>query len=246
MPLAALFTLTAAVLVAKPPAPLACYARFYAVEVVEESGVWFARLPDAARIPYDDGKTKTLEERDQDPDLEDTFAMPYPQGAIGAVTDEDQDPGRIRVDAIFRATYGATEGAVRAALVKVDFLGEKVRVHRRIVEPLAKVTRRLEALLAKEPKLKPFFTTLGGTFNFRNIAGTERLSMHSYGVAIDLNVARSAYWRWDKPPRWKNKFPQSIVDAFEAEGFIWGGRWFHYDTMHFEYRPELVDRSCYP
>lgn len=22
--------------------------------------------------------------------------------------------------------------------------------------------------------------------------------------------------------------------------WIWGGRWYHYDTMHFEYRPEIV------
>jgi hypothetical protein len=27
--------------------------------------------------------------------------------------------------------------------------------------------------------------------------------------------------------------------VFEAERFIWGGKWYHYDTMHFEYRPEL-------
>ena len=32
----------------------------------------------------------------------------------------------------------------------------------------------------------------------------------------------------------------TIVDVFERHGFIWGGRWFHYDTMHFEYRPELL------
>ena len=32
-----------------------------------------------------------------------------------------------------------------------------------------------------------------------------------------------------------------IVRIFEKHGFIWGGRWYHYDTMHFEYRPEL---SC--
>ncbi len=31
-----------------------------------------------------------------------------------------------------------------------------------------------------------------------------------------------------------------IVRIFEKHGFIWGGRWYHYDTMHFEYRPELV------
>jgi len=30
------------------------------------------------------------------------------------------------------------------------------------------------------------------------------------------------------------------VAVFERHGFIWGGKWFHYDTMHFEYRPELL------
>ena len=28
--------------------------------------------------------------------------------------------------------------------------------------------------------------------------------------------------------------------AFEAEGFIWGGKWSEFDLMHFEYRPELI------
>ena len=57
-----------------------------------------------------------------------------------------------------------------------------------------------------------------------------------------------ASWRWQRPAaplRWRNQIPQVVVAAFEAEGFIWGGRWYHYDTMHFEYRPELLDSSCY-
>jgi peptidoglycan LD-endopeptidase CwlK len=28
--------------------------------------------------------------------------------------------------------------------------------------------------------------------------------------------------------------------VFEKHGFIWGAKWYHYDTMHFEYRPELL------
>jgi len=31
-----------------------------------------------------------------------------------------------------------------------------------------------------------------------------------------------------------------IVEIFERHGFIWGGKWYHYDTMHFEYRPEML------
>ena len=58
-------------------------------------------------------------------------------------------------------------------------------------------------------------------------------------------VSKSNYWEWDSPMQWKNQIPQAIVDAFESEGFAWGGRWYHYDTMHFEYRPELLDPTCY-
>ena len=103
-------------------------------------------------------------------------------------------------------------------------------------------------LTKKDPSLQPYLEGLGGTFVWRNIAGTSRRSAHSYGVSLDINVKRSHYWRWQRPPsplRWQNQIPQPIVDAFEAEGFIWGGRWYHYDTMHFEYRPELLDPSCY-
>ena len=34
--------------------------------------------------------------------------------------------------------------------------------------------------------------------------------------------------------------PSDVVAVFERHGFIWGGRWAHFDTMHFEYRPELL------
>ncbi|MES0403835.1 MAG: M15 family metallopeptidase, partial [Hyphomicrobium sp.] len=53
------------------------------------------------------------------------------------------------------------------------------------------------------------------------------------------------YWRQAKPGTdgtyaYKNKIPMEIVRIFEKHGFIWGGKWHHYDTMHFEYRPELL------
>jgi D-alanyl-D-alanine carboxypeptidase len=28
--------------------------------------------------------------------------------------------------------------------------------------------------------------------------------------------------------------------GFERAGFIWGGKWYHFDTFHFEYRPEII------
>jgi hypothetical protein len=37
---------------------------------------------------------------------------------------------------------------------------------------------------------------------------------------------------------------KEIVRIFENHGFIWGGKWYHYDAMHFEFRPELVGPRC--
>ena len=39
---------------------------------------------------------------------------------------------------------------------------------------------------------------------------------------------------------WKNRVPGAIGEIFERHGFIWGAKWYHFDTMHFEYRPELI------
>jgi hypothetical protein len=39
---------------------------------------------------------------------------------------------------------------------------------------------------------------------------------------------------------YRNEIPWEIVEIFERHGFVWGGKWYHYDTMHFEYRPEIV------
>jgi hypothetical protein len=58
-----------------------------------------------------------------------------------------------------------------------------------------------------------------------------------------------AYWRWamSQEQEWYSlpyerrwMVPRPIVQAFEKEGFIWGGKWFYFDTIHFEYRPEIL------
>jgi len=109
---------------------------------------------------------------------------------------------------------------------------------------LAAVSRELDALVARKPEMKKYLVPLGGTFKWRTIAGTKRLSVHSFGAAIDINVKYSAYWRWNKGSyRYRNRIPLDIVKIFERHGFIWGGKWYHYDTMHFEYRPELLGKK---
>jgi hypothetical protein len=224
---------------AQPPSGLHCITKYYNAAAKLDGG-WWAVLPDGVRLPWDDGRAKSAEERLAHPDLEDLFAQRYRGGPIRPVTTADEEPGRVRVDALFRATYP------RAGLTPIELFGHSFLVHQKVAAPLRRVVARLAEARRSDPALAPFLDGLGGTFAPRKIAGTDRTSAHSWGISIDLNPSRTQYWRWDKPPVWHNTVPQVIVDAFEAEGFIWGGRWYHYDTMHFEYRPELLDAACYP
>jgi hypothetical protein len=182
--------------------------------------------------------------------VRDVFELVYKTGPISPIVDPDYDPGRVRIDPLMLAVYGASPTAVQKALVVVRLRGVPFSVHQRIEEPLKRVSKRLDiAARAKGgPTLDRYFAHPGGTFNWRYIAGTSELSMHAWGIAIDIDPSYAHYWRNEPEAKrtWKNRIPQAIVDAFEAEGFIWGGRWYHYDTMHFEYRPELLDPACYP
>jgi hypothetical protein len=105
---------------------------------------------------------------------------------------------------------------------------------------LAAVSRDLDKL--PEALIK-YLRPTAGTYNCRAIAGSSARSMHAYAAALDVNVTYSAYWRWGghlDAPVWQNRIPFEIVEIFRHHGFIWGGYWYHFDTMHFEYRPELL------
>jgi hypothetical protein len=196
---------------------------------------------DGTRMRYDDGKRKSFDQALNHPDPEDMFRYRYPRGAAGynRTPAKNFDPGRIRYEPLFKKMYGASASQVRRHLTTVDWFGRKVRVTR--VNGVADRLRAVARDLAGDPGLRKYLTPIGGTFKWRHIAGTNRLSVHSFGAAIDINVKHSAYWRWNKGPyRYRNEIPLKIVKAFERHGFIWGGKWYHYDTMHFEYRPELL------
>ena len=38
-------------------------------------------------------------------------------------------------------------------------------------------------------------------------------------------------------------YPEALVSAMEKHGFIWGGKWAHFDFLHFEYRPEIIIKA---
>jgi len=207
-------------------------------------------LQNGERLAFSDGRSdKTFDALLDQPDIDDMFAFAYPVGAEPAPPARNFDPGRIRVEPLFRALYGDCEkGQVEGKLRRIAWVpghggGEvSVTTAQGADKALEAVSRDLDRLPAS---FKKYLVPSAGTYNCRRVAGTARMSMHSYGAAIDLNTAYSAYWLWAKPDaqgvhQWSNRIPTEIVDIFEKHGFIWGGRWYHFDTMHFEYRPELL------
>ena len=173
----------------------------------------------------------------------DQLAASYPVGA--PISPPQDDPGRIRNQALFDKMYGdCRAGEVTPRLVRIVWLpkswGRTITISsvNGLDRSLAAVSRDLDELPAQDRK---FLYPIGGTYNCRVIAGSQQTSMHAWGAAIDLNTAYSDYWRWARGgPAYRNRMPPEIVAAFERHGFVWGGRWSHFDTMHFEYRPELT------
>lgn len=204
---------------------------------------------DGSEMRYEDGLLdKTHEKLLQAPDLAEQLEQVYPPGPDYLPLPRNFEPGRIRHEPFFRKMYGNSKEEVRAKLVAIQWLPSSlnntlyVTAVNGVAEKLQAISNTLDTL----PHLHKYLVKPGGTFNWRNISGTNRLSMHSFGATIDINVSYSHYWRWsarkldaDGLLPYKNKIPYEIVAIFEKYGFIWGGKWYHYDTMHFEYRPEL-------
>lgn len=197
----------------------------------------------AEPLLIDDGKAKDHFAKLEHGDVEDSLLQDYPTGPCETKPAVNFDPGRIRSDPLMMRLYGASAREVERSLVKVAWFGENLRVTKR--QGAAAALEKVRDELASKPELKKYLTPSAGTFNWRKVANAANMSVHSFGAAIDINTKFADYWIWSggkpgKVPTYANKFPMAIVDAFERHGFIWGGRWYHYDTMHFEYRPELI------
>ena len=184
------------------------------------------------------------------PDLQDMLEQLYPLSSIDTLSDLSFNPGRIRVYELLNEVYGNTKQEVERRLVNVPVGGNCFMFNgsNNAATELAAVFRELFALGQENPAIYSYISHVSGTFNHRYISGTSRLSAHAFGIAVDLAVCRYDYWRWaTREQGWKrlSGYPMNVVDVFERHGFIWGGKWGHFDIMHYEYRPEIVLKAWY-
>lgn len=106
------------------------------------------------------------------------------------------------------------------------------RVHRKVAESLGRILNKIwqdfgcsqKAIEAANLHL------IGGGYNWRQMRGISRLSMHALGCAVDFDPDHNGLG--DPTPAMDPR----VIAAFEAEGWIWGGRWSvqRRDGMHFQ------------
>jgi len=161
---------------------------------------------------------------------------------------------------LFDALYNSpTEDDSWDLQEKFSFFGVRMLVHPNIKPILDSVVFHVQYAALTDPSINEWIAELytgmpSFGWTWRVIAGTNRRSNHSYGIAIDLLPrdlrGRLTYWRWNEnnSSGGNSSFdrdiyylpPETVIKIFEDHGFIWGGNWALIDTMHFEYRPEIL------
>ena len=108
-------------------------------------------------------------------------------------------------------------------VLEVGVIPKRIYCNKDMVEPLKQaITNIISRNLISQLK------TWDGCFNIRKKVGALSPSLHSWGIAIDINAAWNGY----------NKTPtmsKELVQCFKDAGFDWGGDWKgSIDGMHFQ------------
>lgn len=108
----------------------------------------------------------------------------------------------------------------------------RIRIHKKCADSLLRVLNAIHVAYDKDQRQLDAtgITIYGGAYNFRLMRGINRLSMHSWGCAIDFDPARNGLG--DSTPNFANH--PKILKAFKDEGWTWGGDWSRPDGMHWQ------------
>lgn len=119
-------------------------------------------------------------------------------------------------------------GAPGTGLVTTTLFGRRVTVNAQIVPALKRVEAGWLALGGNS--FYRIYDVQG--YHYRTIAGTNTLSWHARGMAIDINPTENAV------NARSYSLPPQLIALFKQAGFGWGGDWkSKKDYMHFSAAP---------
>lgn len=221
----------------------------YIVDLEKTNQDIYIIMKSGTKILYDDKKTKDQNSSLNYPDLQDMLEELYPLTSIDSLL-EEKDPGRIRQYQLLKEIYGYSKNEITQNIInkKAGYNHFQFNKNNDASKNLTLAINEITNKIKTNSKISSFIYPTSGTYNYRFISGTKRLSSHSFGIAIDLASNRYDYWKWTTRANGQKRlssYPKEIVEIFEKYNFIWGGKWSHFDILHFEYRPELVLKSRY-
>lgn len=120
-------------------------------------------------------------------------------------------------------------GSPGSNLITYNLFGHDVTVNQIITPYLDNVQKEVVAL-----KTGYNFDNVQ-TYNSRSKRGGGGLSLHSYGIALDINPSANPQ-QGGARSEIQTDIPASIIEVFRKNGFQWGGDWIgEADPMHFEW-----------
>jgi hypothetical protein len=115
------------------------------------------------------------------------------------------------------------------------FYGQKrvltSRCHHKVKDSLLRVLNNIGDLYGSERSIIEEAEDYGGIYNFRPKRGGSSLSLHSWGIAIDLDADDNSF-RNNWPMQ--ADMPLEIMEEFAKEGWTSAGAFWGYDAMHFQ------------
>jgi hypothetical protein len=222
----------------------------YISNIEENSGYVYLVMKSGKKLKYDDKVRKNVQEKLANPDLQDTLEQLYPLSEVKNIMVENFDPGRFRSYGLLSEVYGSSKQTIESNLTRVNvgYKSYQFNGNNNAAHSLQVVMKELIPLSQRNENVRKCLLPCSGTFNYRVISGTNRLSPHSFGIAIDLASDKRDYWKWASKEAGGKRlasYPCELVEVFENSGFIWGGKWSHFDILHFEYRPEIILKARY-
>lgn len=106
--------------------------------------------------------------------------------------------------------------------LEVGVIPKKIYCNKDMIQPLSiALANLINRGFVKELK------TWDGCFNIRKKRALSSMSLHSWGIAIDVNAAWNGL-------NMKPQLSDGFVKCFTDAGFDWGGTWQRKDGMHFQ------------